>query len=228
MKILSALAALSISFIALSATHAQSGMAVENWKDIKFGPMFTAGAAVNAGPVVEGTKTSPGFSFSTGGRATFPLSAQIAFDLGLCYDGRNVSYHTETSSDTGVSLSAMYMELRPGFNLGGFTIGIGIGLPLALSQTSKPTALPVTAFTPSFTSSDMNMLFEGRIGGAITVMSSDEGILNVLIEASYPFNQTIKSSSFSSFLSDSDKAKNNGPLAKLELGLAYLFDLTPH
>ena len=56
------------------------------------------------------------------------------------------------------------------------------------------------------------------------MIQSDKGALLILIEGSYGFSEIIKSS----FYDGGDATKNNGPLASLELGVAYLFDLSPH
>src|SRR6266498_3602445 len=76
MKTFSATLALAISLLSLPA-HAQSGMSTENWKNIKVGPFFTAGAAINAGEVADGQKTSPRFSWAAGAKGYLPFSPSI-------------------------------------------------------------------------------------------------------------------------------------------------------
>ena len=239
MKTFSALAILALSLITVIPAQAQSGMALANWSDIKVGAMFTAGAATNAGSVETGWKTSPAFSFSGGALAIIPLSANIAFDLGVCYASRAVGFHLESSTDVGVDYSLGYLSIEPGFNLGGFTIGLGIGLPMSASATLKNIpAIPGFTTAPPFTitTSDLNMLIEVRVGGSIPLMQSDKNELRLLIDGSYAFSGIIKSASLPTaamWLSNRGEkgygdTMNNGPLASLQIGVAYLFDTNPH
>ncbi|MDP4200287.1 MAG: hypothetical protein Q8922_10325 [Bacteroidota bacterium] len=219
MKTISAFMALALSLVFIIPAQAQSGMSIENWKDIKVGPMFTAGVATNAGTTSSGLKPGTGFAFSVGGLAIFPFSTNIGFDLALCYDARTINFHDETNTANGTDITTGYLAIRPGFNLGDFTIGLGIGVPMALTLTSKPDNTSI----PGYSTSDMNMLFEGRIGGSIPVMETDRTELRLLIEGAYGFTQIIKTAS-----AGPEPSNDNGPVASVELGLAYLFDLTPH
>jgi hypothetical protein len=227
MKTLTAIAALAFSFVTVTQGQAQSGMAIENWKNIKVGAMLTAGGATSAGPVATGTKTSPGFALSGGALAIFPFSPNIGFDLAVCYDSRMVSFHDEANTSNGVDISAGYLSIRPGFNLGGFTIGLGIGLPMSVSVAQNTPPNHNFPFVPSASSSDMTMLLEGRIGGSIPIMQTDKAELRFLIEGAYGFSP-IFSSDFVTKNGGTDNTKNNGPLATLQLGFAYLFDTNPH
>lgn len=67
------------------------------------------------------------------------------------------------------------------------------------------------------------MLLEARIGGSIPIVQTDKADLRFVIEGSYGFTQIFKSS-----LVSGQDTNDNGPLASLQLGFAYLFDTNPH
>lgn len=203
---------LAVSLLTVTA-HAQSGMSVENWKDIKVGPMFTGGLAIHAGSADTILPPKSGFAFSAGGRMQYPFSTNMALDVAVCYDSRSIS--AETSDGTIKTTSTVsYISLRPGFNIGGFTIGLGLGLPIGFSADLNGSSVPTST-------SDLGMLIEGRAGASVSMMEFDNGNqLRLLLEGSYGFTKINKTA-------PSDE-KNNGPLATAEIGLAYYFDTNPH
>ena len=212
MKTFSATVALILSLFTFSA-HAQSGMSSENWRDMKVGPMFTGGLAIHAGSADTTFQPKSGFAFSVGGRMQYPFSVSMAFDLGLCYDSRSLTFESSDGSLKS-NQTVSYISLRPGFNLGGFIIGLGLGLPVGTSADLNGSS--VTTNT-----SDMGFLVEGRAGANVNLMESNNGNqLRLLVEGSYGFTKVNKT-----FTSDE---KNNGPLATAEIGLAYFFDTNPH
>jgi hypothetical protein len=222
MKTFSATIAIALSLLAVSA-HAQSGMSVENWKDTKIGPMLTGGLALNAGSVDSLTEAKTGLAYAVGARLQYPFSANMALDIALCYDGRSVEYDN-TMITHKVTYNASYVSLRPGFNIGGIVVGVGLGLPIGGSSSVE--GLTSNAFPDKIESKDLNMLIEGRLGANITIFESDEGNqLRLLVEGSYGFTKLLKSDSYPTGMED---AKNNGPLATAQIGVAYMFDMTPH
>ena len=195
-------------------------MSIENRMDIKIGPMFTAGESVNAGNVESDTKTGTRFAFTGGALGLFPFSEHIGLLLGLAYDSRGANYHLQNDENTYANYTFSYLSLQPMLDLGGFTIGLGLGLPVGASVSTSSNRSDVAPAT-----SDMNFLVEGRIGGAIPIMESDQGQLQLLISAAYPFTHIQKNIGF---FGATDVTHNNGSLATGQIGLSYLFDLTPH
>ncbi|SRR5579884_1717766 len=185
---------------------------------MKLGPLFTAGAAVNAGDVLNGTKTSPGFACAPGALFDFTYTRNVGFDLGIAYDARTVNFHNQANSSVGVDYSFGYISLRPELRFGGFLIGVGLGLPIAVSTTASNGAI-----APKVGVGDVNSLFEGRIGGLVELFRSDLGTLDFMVEGSYSFSRNLNSTWFHG----TDQTKNNGPLATAEAGFTYLFDLLP-
>ncbi len=212
----------------LSNSYAQNASAPppSTWSDIKLGPLFSAGEAVSAGTVANGAKTANEFAFSAGANADFPLNPNISLDLAIAYDAREINFHDQDNTSNGVNYNLGYYEIRPEFRFSGFLVGVGIGLPASISSTGLGT-LSSNPTTPS--TSDMKTLFELRLGGAIPVVQSAMGVLNVTIEASYAFTQ-ITNVALIPYASGTPppNSSNNGPLATAELGLQYLFDLNPH
>ncbi len=186
--------------------------------DLKAGPLITAGAAANAGDVASGSKTSPGFAYTPGALLDFTYTRNVGFDLGVVYDARTINFHDQANSNLGVNYNFGYISLRPELRFSGFLIGVGLGLPVSVSTTALGGAA-----TPNLKPGDVNALFEGRIGGIVELLRSDLGTLNFHVEGSYAFSKNIESAWFHG----ADATLNNGPLATAELGISYLFDLTP-
>jgi hypothetical protein len=147
-----------------------------------------------------------------------------------------VKFQNPKNSDQNIAYAASYIALRPELNIGGFTIGLGIGLPIGASATLNGYG-STTPSTPPYaiTTSDLNMLLEGRAGAAVTLNEGDKGqILQLLVQGSYGFNTLIKKDAFPAPVTvgpatfSYDATMNNGPLATVEIGVSYLFDLTPH
>jgi hypothetical protein len=215
----------------LSTAHAQgtaSLTAEDSWKDIKIGPFFSGGEAVSAGTVANGAKTSTAFAFSAGADADFPLNQNIAFNLGVAYDARGIGFYQQDNSSNKVSYNFSYLELRPEFRFSGFLLGVGVGLPVSASSSVGGNILPQTA-TP-VGPSGMNVLFEIRLGGAIPILQSSSGVLNLTLEGAYAFTQITTNTALTPYnpLITPPTSSNNGPLASAEIGFQYLFDLTPH
>ena len=222
---------LALLFGFLSTAHAQTAntpAAPDTWKDIKLGLMFMPGLSSNAGSVANGTKTNAiNFSWALGAMADFPFSPNAGLQFGLCYDNRSVEFHDQKSSDTSIAYTFSYFSLRPELRVGDFLIGLGIGVPVGASTTASTAATNMNKLQ-SFGSSNMNLLVEGRIGAAIPIVQAANGNeLRFLISASYAFSQIVSSPLYPSDGS-TNKTENSGPLATLQLGLAYLFDLNPH
>ncbi len=219
-----------------STAHAQttSLTAEDTWKDIKVGPLFSAGESVSAGTVANGAKTSSAFAFSAGAIADFPLNAHIAFTLGLAYDMRGINYHDQDNDANKVDYTFSYFEIRPEFRFSGFLLGVGIGIPVSATATAGGNILPpggaiVSQSAPSVGSSSMDPLIEIRLGGEIPILQSSSGDLNLTIDGAYAFTQISKNPLTPYSITATPKStENNGPLASVELGLQYLFDLTPH
>ncbi len=209
----------------LSSARAQTATMVtseDTWKDIKLGPLFSAGEAISAGTVANGAKTSSAFAFSLGADADFPLNPNISFNLALAYDARGINFHDQNDANNKVDYTFGYFEFRPEFRFSGFLIGIGVGIPVSASATGGGT-VP----SPPIGSSSMTTLFEVRLGGVVPIVQSSSGVLNFTVEGAYAFTQ-ITNASLQPYLTSSQTSQNNGPLASAEIGLQYLFDLTPH
>ncbi len=219
MKTMYVLLALLLSPLANNA-GAQSpfGEIQEGVMDIKAGPMATAGAALNAGEVSTGSKTSPGFAYTPGGMIDFTYTHHLGFDLGVVYDVRQVNFHDQANSASGLDYTFRYISFRPEFRFSGFLLGVGLGMPVGVGTSASG-----GASSPTVRLGDVNALFEGRIGGMVELVKGDAGTLDFLIEGSYAFSRNLTDT----WLHGADDTKNNGPMATAQAGLCYLFDVMP-
>jgi hypothetical protein len=191
------------------------------WRNVTLGPMFMPGASINAGSVADGTKTGAQFSWCLGAVSIFPLSPNFGVQLAACYDSRGVEFSDQSNSSNFIDYTLNYFSLRPEFTIGDFLIGLGLGIPVGSSATGGGI---YSSFHDNIGASSMNFLLEGRLGATIPVVTSQTGnTLRFIIEGSYAFSK-ITSNSVSGA---SDDSKNNGPIAGLQVGFAYLFNLNP-
>jgi hypothetical protein len=222
------LVALLFGFIATAHAQGTSGLTAENtWQDIKIGPLFSGGEAVNAGTVANGAKTGTAFAFSAGADADFPLTQSIAFNLAVAYDARGINFYQQNATSNIVHYNFGYFEFRPEFRFSAFLLGIGVGIPVSASSSVSGNISPQTA--TSVGSSNMNLLFELRLGAAIPIVQSSSGVLNLTIEGAYAFTQITNGALTPYNINVTPATSNsNGPLASAEIGFQYLFDLTSH
>ena len=189
------------------------------------------GISGDAGNVANGTKTKPvNFSWSLGALADFPFTPTLGVQAGLGYDARTVEFHDQKSGDTSIAYTFSYFALRPELRIGDFIVGIGIDFPLGASTTASASASRLNA-SQSLGATSLNTMIEARIGAAVPVFQSDNGNeLKFLLDASYAFSNIV-SDNFAPLRPNdnntSNKSYNNGPLATVQLGFAYLFDLNP-
>jgi hypothetical protein len=207
----------AISFGTIPSAHAQRAsiydLMPDQWKDIKLGPFVSVGECLNTGTV---SSTSPGFAYSAGAVAEFPVTQNISFTLALAYDAMSVYFDQ-------VGYSFNYVAIRPEFSFNGLLIAVGIGLPVSSSATGT------SGSTTNFGTSAMNTLFQIRFGGCIPLLRSTTGELDLTIEGAYAFTQIVSSElTPSGTTMTSASTINNGPLATGEIGIQYLFDLGRH
>ena len=214
----------------MSSAYAQGAASLtaeDAWKDIKVGPLFSGGASVNAGTVGNGSKTGDDFAWSLGADADFPVTQNFAINLALAYDARGINFYNQGATNEIATYNFGYLVLRPELRISSFLLGVGVGLPVSASVTNAGVS-PETPVTPS----SMNMLFEIRLGASVPIMQSSSGVLNLTIEGAYAFTQIVSNGPLAYYSSAVNpvvpSTSNNGPLASGEVGIQYLFDLTPH
>jgi len=194
-----------------------------SYKKLVIGPAATFGAAVSAGPVQQGSKTDFREAYAFGIQDFYSFNEATALGLGLMYDSRKINHHNESNSDFYSNRTFNYFMLQPTLKVKAFTIGAGIGLPMSATQVSHVGAAGSEITTESDITDGMNTLVEIRLGAAIPLAEMNAGDLYFLINGAYPFTK-IKEKSLDG---SSDSAENNGPLASLQLGFSFLFDLMP-
>ncbi|HET6401061.1 MAG TPA: hypothetical protein VFH95_06635 [Candidatus Kapabacteria bacterium] len=205
----------------------QDSAAANAWKSALAGPFFEGGGAVSAGNVASGAKTNFLFAWATGARGVFPLAPNIALSAALGYDARSIEYYKQDDQNFKFDYTFDYFAIRPGIQLGDFSLGLGLGIPLGYSVTVQQGA-GQSSKTSSIGASGMNFLLELRLGAAVPLIQNENGQLQFLVEASYAFNHLVANGPLSYYgPGTQSSASNNGPLATLQLGFAYLFNLNP-
>ncbi len=206
---------LAVTFVSISSAHAQRASIFDAqpdpWKDIKLGPFVVAGECLNMGTV---STTSPGFSYTAGAIAEFPITRKVSFNVALAYDAMSVYF-----DDIGYHLN--YVAIRPEFLYNQIAIGVDIGVPASSSATGT------SGSSINVETSSMNTLFEIRLGGYIPLSKSPTGVLDLTAEGTYALTN-IARSGMSGTTMTSSSSVNNGPLATGEIGIQYLFDLAGH
>ncbi len=201
--------------------------------DTKLGAVFTGGAAFSAGTAAQGAKTSGGFSYSAGADADFPFSRTAALNVALVYDVRQFSFNPQNGEDFNYTYRLGYLSIRPSFRYSYFTLGAGIGFPATSATTISYNAGGISAVGSSGTNlaqSDINLLLEIRLGSCIPLIESKTGQLDLTGEVSYAFTNIISDGpmAYAAPSQNPSNTSNNGPLASVEIGLKYLFDLSSH
>jgi len=191
----------------------------DHYGDIRLGPVLTGGASANAGDVANGTKTSPLCSGMGGVNADIPMSDNMALDLTAAYDLRAINFHLQDNSAVGVDYLYGYLAFRPAIRFNNFFFGLGMGLPVNANTIESGGAAK-----PDVSASDMNLLYEARIGGRMQIADFTSGSLYLTLDGSYAFNRILTDSYFKG----GDETKNNGPIATAQLGVVYLFDIVKH
>ena len=221
------LAVLLVLAVFVPALRAQSN-SDSTWKDIKLGPMFEAGGSVNAGNVANGAKTNFGFAWNADAAAVFPLAPRIAIDAVLGYDSRSISFYKQDDQNFKYDYNFNYFAIRPGLLIGAFSVGLGLGIPLGYSVTVQQGANQPTT-SSSIGATAMNLLLEVRLGAMVPLIESPNGDLNFLVEGTYSFNNLVSNGPLPYYdpKAGASSSSNNGPLATLQFGFSYLFDLNP-
>jgi hypothetical protein len=194
-------------------------------RSIKFGEFVSAGECFNTGAVSVGVESLPGFAFSAGVDAGFPLTRDISLSVALGYDARHINFEQIGYSPSEVNYNFNYIAIRPELSYSGLLIGVGIGLPVSSGVDG-----PGTNGSPAnLGTSDMNILIELRLGACIPLLRTASGVLDLTVDGSYALTQIASSELTPAGATKTPATSlNNGPLVTAELGLQYLFDLNLH
>jgi hypothetical protein len=214
----------------LPCVHAQSAdiyklVPGDSSRTIEFGEFFSAGECFNTGAVSFGVESLPGFAFSAGLDAGFPLTRDISLSVALGYDARHINFEQIAYSPSEVNYNFNYIAIRPELSYSGFLIGVGIGIPVSSGVDG-----PGTNGSPAnLGTGDMNILIELRLGACIPLLRFTSSVLDLTIDGSYTLTQIASSELTPAGATETPATSlNNGPLVTAEIGLQYLFDLKLH
>ena len=194
----------------------QSSERTPRYGDLRLGGFASAVGTSNAGSIADDWHTSPLVTATGGGTLEMTLDEHSSFDISASYDNRYLNFYEHANTAANVDYLLSYVGVRPRVHFYGVTFGAGFGIPLATTTTGHG-GLP----SPSVSRDDMLPLYEVRLGGQIPVYQDRVGALELKAEGSYAFNHMLNQS----YLDGLSNNWNNGPVASLELGVVYLFNV---
>lgn len=232
------------------AEQAEADRKSEDRYRLYVGPYIHAKPSINT-TVAEGYKTGvvfnsiPDFGIST--MIPFGKGSNIGFTLDLGHSSLGYQIKPENSlaqsDSTNYTESYTYFNVSPGFNFGGFTLGVNIGMPLSASMESErgdvyhPLAnFPhVKGVEVDYTDS-LATLVEVRLGGSIPLINEPSGKLLFNIQASYALTGLYNNYKSYEYAYDVTKDDNgitvktpsedlNPKPAAISLGLSYQFGI---
>ena len=200
----------------------------------------TTGSVITA--IKDGMKFGPNFTFPDMGFSLLvPFGKNSPFGLLLNIGKSSYSYHTfptkGENDSTTITEKYTYTNIQPMLYLGGFTLGVKVGIPQeASAKNGKDNEVnmfyngtPVDTNTfRAVSKDDLNTKFDVCVGGSITLVDSEVGKLKLNIEGSYNLNGLFKDVDRYPIAYGDDKkpaSKYNPKPASLTLGLSYLFKL---
>jgi hypothetical protein len=211
-----------VGSLTVSIVRAQDESTAPSFNHFVLGPAVEAGGSIWTGSVASTFKTSQEFSFQGGIMAYCATNESFAFTLGLAYDTRGVNFHNYNDATIADNLTLGYFSIQPGLKFKDFTLGLGIGLPMTITDavTSGSQSLTVTP------TSNQATLVEIRLGASVPIMTGDGGEFRFIVDASYPFTNTFNNLSLSGGTETGTPYKSDGPTATLRAGFCYLFTLS--
>lgn len=133
--------------------------------------------------------------------------------MGLIVDLAYSSYAYKTkihNTDENTTYNYKYLTLGGNFYLSGFTVGLNIGIPMSGSRDDGSNDLVIE-------SSNINTMFELRLGGNFSLSESPTGRFILFINGGYQLN--------SLFIDEFDSSTYNPHIASVQFGLSYLFNV---
>jgi hypothetical protein len=210
-----------VGSLTVSLVRAQDATTTPSYNRLVLGPAAEAGGSIWTGSVADKFKTSQELSFEGGIMAYYATNESFAFTLGLAYDSRGVNFHNYNDATIADNLTLGYFSIQPGLKFKDFTLGLGIGLPMTITDaiTANGQSLSVTPTTNQAT------LVEIRLGASVPIATGDGGEFRFIVDASYPFTNTFNNLNLSGGTETGTPYKSDGPTATLRAGFCYLFTL---
>jgi hypothetical protein len=208
-----------VGSLTVSIVRAQDATTTPSFNHFVLGPAVEAGGSIWTGSVATNFKTSQEFSFEGGLMAYYSTNESFAFTMGLAYDSRAVNFHYYNDATIADNLTLGYFFLQPGLKFKDFTLGLGIGLPMTISDAA-------TSGGPALTTSNAATIIEIRLGASVPIIQSDGGEFRFIVDASYPFTNTFNNLTLTEGPATGTPYKTDGPTATLRAGFSYLFTLS--
>ncbi len=183
-------------------------------------PIFSIGPAFFIGTPPEGRESNIRLGYNLGLQYQIAGSNAMGFTLGLAYDDRATKFANTDDASKSTITDFHYITLLPGIYWHDLTLGLGIGLPLGAAVSENLS----TNFT-DLNKSDINTLFEIRVGAAIPVLVDNNGAgFSLLLTGTVPILDALSTPHYSTS-AGLPSSLGNGRVATLRAGISYAFGL---
>lgn len=188
---------------------------------LTIGPTFAGGASMSISPP-DGRKVAPSFAWRFGADMTYPLTPVVAGTFMLGYESRAVRLRGLNSSDVYESNRVGYLAITPGFQFGGFWVGMNFGLPLGGGVTRKngPNSQEVSKDMDDEDFEKVDVTLEPRIGGVIPIHNDATGLLAITLNGGISLNQFFDITDANGVVNES---LGNYQTVSAHMGISYQF-----
>ncbi len=172
---------------------------VTSAQNLLVGPGVLFKAGLNAGDIPTGQKTTANVNFMPDINATlmymFSKESSVGLLCDLGYNATSYRMRPENESaandDNTLITKVSFLMFAPSLYLSGFTLGAGIGIPVASNSSNVSGTVDVSA---SSLSNHASPYIEIRLGGMIEAMKNESGVLNIVVQGGYGVTGLLQSS----------------------------------
>lgn len=188
---------------------------------LTIGPTFAGGASMSIAPP-EGLKVAPSFAWRFGADLSYPLTPVVAGTFMLGYESRAVRLRALSTSEMYVSRRVGYLAITPGFQFGGFWLGMNFGLPLGGGETFKngPNSEVLSRDMTDEDFERVDVTLEPRVGGVIPIHNDATGVLSITLSGGISLNQFFDLSDPNGVLNEN---LGNYQTVSAHMGISYQF-----
>ncbi len=181
------------------------------------GPFVAVKACVNTATIMNGTKTGMSINGIPDFGATFYLPIGTQSTVGATLDIGYSTYSIKSKPESGATddntiiTQANYFSIAPNVNIGGFMLGVNLGIPVGMSSGNVSGAGILSSIPVN--SDELATVIDIRFGAMIPIMHNATGRLNFIVMGGYMLTG----------MSKNDTSEYNPKAASLMMGVNYLF-----
>jgi hypothetical protein len=184
-------------------------------------PIFSIGPAFFIGTPPEGRESNIRLGYNLGLQYQIAGSSEMGFTLGLAYDDRAMKFTNTADATKSTITDFHYITLLPGIYWHDLTLGLGVGLPLGAAVSEN-----LSTTLTDLNKSDINTLFEIRVGAAIPVLMDKNGAgFSLLLTGTMPILEALSTPHYLQSDGITKSTLGNGRVATLRAGISYAFGL---